>query len=163
MEERYYLQQLCAEILSIDKNIRFAGVIENKGILIVGKYRGDIESPHIKSSPLVIERSTQEEEKEDGSKDDNNSRNRSRLDSQHELSQKSSPFPISSFQASRMAFDLNRKFENSLGTLNFQLSSFAKITLVTIALTNRNDRLLCISIDPVPNSFDIVSKMLKAL
>lgn len=160
MEERNYLQQLCAEILSLDKNIRFAGVIENKGILIVGEYRGDIESPHIKSSPLVIERSTQEE---DDSNDYNNSRNRGRLDSQHELSQKSSPFPISSFQASRMAFDLNGKFENSLGTLNFQLSSFAKITLVTIALTNRNDRLLCISIDPVPNSFDIISKVLKAL
>jgi hypothetical protein len=147
MEEHDYLQQLCIEVLAIDKNIRFAGVIQDNGLLVVGKYRDDIESPRIKFSQLV--------ERSEGNG------NRGGLDSRH--LQKKSSMPISSFQASKMAFDLNRQFENDLGALNYQLFSFGKVLLVTIALTNRNDRYLCISIDPVPNSHDIVSRVLKSI
>jgi hypothetical protein len=147
MEERDYLQQLCIEVLAVDKNIRFAGVMQDNGALIVGQYRKDIESPRIKFSQLV-----------EGSKGNGS---RGGLDGDH-FHQKSS-VPISSFQASKMAFDLNRQFEKDLGALNYQLFSFGKVLLVTIALTNRNDRYLCISIDPVPNSQDIVSKVLKSI
>lgn len=159
MEERDYLQQLCTEILAIDKNIRFAGVIGSTGLLIVGQYRSDIESPRIRFSTLAA--NAKEDDKDhDSPADKGDQYQEPDRDAPHE--QKRS-VPISSFQASKMAFDLNRQFEDSLGTLNFQLSSFGKVTLVTITLTNRNDRFLCISIDPVPNSYDIVSKVLKAI
>jgi hypothetical protein len=47
---------------------------------------------------------------------------------------------ISSFQVSKTAFSLNKQFEPDLGELNYQLVSFNKVSLVTVAVTNRNDR-----------------------
>lgn len=53
MEEREFMYELCAEVLDVDKNIRFAGVIDDKGLLIAGKYRPDIEVPYIVASHLA--------------------------------------------------------------------------------------------------------------
>jgi hypothetical protein len=53
MEEREYFRELCMEVLKADKNIRFAGVIDDSGKLLVGEYRKDIGSPLIKASQLI--------------------------------------------------------------------------------------------------------------
>ena len=41
---------LCFVVLSVDKSIRFAGVIDSNGKLLAGKYRNNIQKPLITSS-----------------------------------------------------------------------------------------------------------------
>jgi hypothetical protein len=128
MEERAFLQELCSTIMSVDKNIRFAGVINSEGKLLVGNYRKDIQAPMINSSPL-------------GGSD-----------------------RINSFRASYLSLSsLQRPFESFLGQLNYQLTDYDKVKLVTIPLTNRNDLYLCASIDPVKNCQEIIAKILKSI
>jgi hypothetical protein len=43
-EEQDYLQKLCHSILNAEKTIRFAGIIDDRGKLLIGKYRSDISS-----------------------------------------------------------------------------------------------------------------------
>lgn len=50
MEEREFFVELCHLGLSVDRNVRFAGVVDNNGKLLVGKYREDIKSPLIEST-----------------------------------------------------------------------------------------------------------------
>ena len=128
MEERAFLHELCNAVLAVDKNIRFAGVIDNEGKLLVGQYRKDIQSPLIKSA----------------------------TDSQTDS--------LNSFRASYMSLSsLQKPFESFLGQLNYQLTDYEKIKLVTIPLTSRNDRYLCASIDPVKNCQEIISRILKSI
>ncbi len=49
-EEREFLQKLCDSILNADKAVRFAGVINSEGKLLIGRYRSDIPSPLIKAN-----------------------------------------------------------------------------------------------------------------
>ncbi len=49
-EERDYLQKLCDSVLNADKTVRFAGVINSEGKLLIGRYRPDIPSPLIKAN-----------------------------------------------------------------------------------------------------------------
>jgi hypothetical protein len=49
-EERDFLQKLCDSILNADKAVRFAGVINSEGKLLIGTYRSDIPSPLIKAN-----------------------------------------------------------------------------------------------------------------
>jgi hypothetical protein len=49
-QERDFLHKLCESILNADKTVRFAGVIDNEGKLLVGRYRADIPSPLIKAN-----------------------------------------------------------------------------------------------------------------
>lgn len=49
-EEREFLQKLCDSILNADKTVRFAGVINSEGKLLIGRYRSDIPSPLIKAN-----------------------------------------------------------------------------------------------------------------
>jgi hypothetical protein len=49
-EEIDFLQKLCNNILNTAKHIRFAGVINDEGKLLVGKYRPDIKTPFIKAN-----------------------------------------------------------------------------------------------------------------
>ena len=49
-QERDFLHKLCESILNADKTVRFAGVIDNEGKLLIGSYRADIPSPLIKAN-----------------------------------------------------------------------------------------------------------------
>jgi hypothetical protein len=49
-QERDFLHKLCDSILNADKTVRFAGVIDNEGKLLIGTYRADIPSPLIKAN-----------------------------------------------------------------------------------------------------------------
>lgn len=48
--ERDFLHKLCESILNVDKTVRFAGVIDNEGKLLIGRYRADVPSPLIKAN-----------------------------------------------------------------------------------------------------------------
>lgn len=141
MEEREYFRELCMGVLQADRNIRFAGVIDDTGKLLVGEYRKDIESPLIKASRLkenVV---------------DSNGISNSSL----------AGITNSTFLASRMIFALNKQFEGDLGHLNYQLTEYGKVKLLTIALSNENNYYLCVSIDPVKNCHPVVLKVLKSI
>src|SRR5215510_11075762 len=49
-EERDFLQKMCDSLLNSDKAVRFAGVINSEGKLLIGKYRSDIPFPLIKAN-----------------------------------------------------------------------------------------------------------------
>jgi hypothetical protein len=51
VEEREFLAEVCFTALTIDKKVRFAGVMDERGMLLVGEYRKDIKSPMLKRSP----------------------------------------------------------------------------------------------------------------
>lgn len=135
MEEREYFRELCMEVLKADKNIRFAGVIDDGGKLLVGEYRKDIESPLIRANQIVDNRGVS--------------------------SSTSGGIASSSFLASKMIFALNKQFENDLGHLNYHLTEYGKVMLLTVALSNENSHYLCVSIDPVGNCQPVVLKVLK--
>jgi hypothetical protein len=121
MEEREFLRGLCSTVLSANKNIRFAGVIDETGRLLAGEYRSNIESPLIKQDP----------ESE------------------------------SSFRAGQIAFSAKRQFEPDLGSLNYHLTEYAKAKLVTIALTDKSDRFLCVSMDPAHDCQQVIEAVLE--
>jgi hypothetical protein len=137
MEEREYFRELCMEVLKADKNIRFAGVIDDGGKLLVGEYRKDIESPLIRANQIVDNRGVS--------------------------SSTSGGIASSSFLASKMIFALNKQFENDLGHLNYHLTEYGKVKLLTVALSNENSYYLCVSIDPVGNCQPVVVKVLKSI
>lgn len=133
-------------VLQADKNIRFAGVIDDSGKLLVGEYRKDIESPLIKASRLKEEANI--------------------VDSRGTSSGSSATtggIVNSTFLASRMIFALNKQFEGDLGHLNYQLTEYGKVKLLTIALSNENNYYLCVSIDPVKDCHPVVLKVLKSI
>jgi hypothetical protein len=137
MEERDYFRELCSEVLKADKNIRFAGVIDDGGKLLVGEYRKDIESPLIRANQIV--------------------------DSRGISSSAGGGIASSSFLASKMIFALNKQFENDLGHLNYHLTEYGKVKLLTVALSNENSHYLCVSIDPVGDCQPVVVKVLKSI
>jgi hypothetical protein len=49
-QERDFLHKLCESILNANKTVRFAGVIDNEGKLLIGRYRADVPSPLIKAN-----------------------------------------------------------------------------------------------------------------
>jgi hypothetical protein len=49
-QERDFLHKLCESILNADKTVRFAGIIDNEGKLLIGRYRADVPSPLIKAN-----------------------------------------------------------------------------------------------------------------
>jgi hypothetical protein len=137
MEEREYFKELCNEVLKADRNIRFAGVIDETGKLLVGEYREDIESPLIKANQIVGSRGVS--------------------------SSASGGIDSSSFLASKMIFVLNKQFEPDLGHLNYHLTEYGKVKLLTVALSNENSHFLCVSMDPLKNCQPIVLKVLKTI
>jgi hypothetical protein len=52
-DERDFLQKLCESLLNADKSVRFAGVVDSDGKLLIGRYRADIPSPLIKANSEV--------------------------------------------------------------------------------------------------------------
>jgi hypothetical protein len=138
MEEREYFRELCMGVLQADKNIRFAGVIDDSGKLLVGEYRKDIESPLIKANQIVDSRGISSTGPTGG-------------------------IANSSFLASKMNFALNKRFEPELGNLNYHLTEYGKVKLLTVALSNENGHYLCVSIDPVANCQPVVIKVLESI
>lgn len=138
MEEREYFKELCAGVLKADKKIRFAGVIDDNGKLLVGEYRKDIESPLIRANQLIDSRGISSTGSTGG-------------------------IANSSFLASKMIFALNKQLERDLGHLNYHLTEYGKVKLLTVALSNENSYYLCVSIDPVKNCQPVVIKVLKSI
>jgi hypothetical protein len=138
MEEREYFKELCTGVLKADKKIRFAGVIDDNGKLLVGEYRKDIESPLIKANQLIDSMGISSTGSTGG-------------------------IANSSFLASKMIFALNKQFEPDLGHLNYHLTEYGKVKLLTVALSNENSYYLCVSIDPVKNCQPVVIKVLKSI
>lgn len=126
MEEREFLLEICIAVLGTDKNIRFAGVMDNEGKLLVAKYRKNIQKPLIASSSI---------------KD----------------------MSSSSFYAGHLTVSIKKQFESHLGELHFQLTEFERVRLLTIPITSRKDRYLCVSMDNSPNYENIISKILENL
>ncbi|MGB7675467.1 MAG: hypothetical protein WBL54_02970 [Nitrososphaeraceae archaeon] len=126
MEEREFLLEICIAVLGTDKNIRFAGVMDNEGKLLVAKYRKNIQKPLIASS---------------STKD----------------------MSSSSFYAGHLTVSIKKQFESHLGELHFQLTEFERVRLLTIPITSRKDRYLCVSMDNSPNYENIISKILENL
>ncbi len=126
MEERDFFYELCETTLAVDKNIRFAGVIDEAGKLLVGNYRKDIESPLINSSSLTEQKKN-------------------------------------SFHTSYVSISMLKAFEPHLGGLRYQLTEYDNVKLVTIPLTSRNDRYLCVSMDPAISCQAAVSKIIKKI
>jgi hypothetical protein len=117
------LQKLCDSILGADKTVRFAGVIDNEGKLLIGRYRADIPSPLIKANEEQDTKAT-------------------------------------SFYSAYQALAVNKRFEPDLGQIRFQVTEFDKVTLVSIPLTARSDRYLCISLDAPTYHERIIPKIL---
>jgi hypothetical protein len=65
------------------------------------------------------------------------------------------------FYASYQSVTLNKTFEPSLGPLKYQLSEFDDVKLLTVPLTVRGDRFLCVSIDPMPSCQITVTKLME--
>jgi hypothetical protein len=126
LEEREFLLEICIAVLGTDKNIRFAGVMDNEGKLLVAKYRKNIQKPLIASS---------------STKD----------------------MSSSSFYAGHLTVSIKKQFESHLGELHFQLTEFERVRLLTIPITSRKDRYLCVSMDNSPNYESIISKILENL
>ena len=123
MEEYEFFTELCQLALSVDRNVRFAGVVDNNGKLLTGKYRKDIKSPLFKST--------------------------AKTDVTNNL-----------FYASYRSVALTRMFETSLGSLKYQLSEFDDVKLLTVPLTIRGDRFLCVSLDPMPSCQMTITKLI---
>ena len=126
MEEHDFLLEICIAVLGTDKNIRFAGIMDNEGKLLVAKYRKNIQKPLIASS---------------STKD----------------------MSSSSFYAGHLTVSIKKQFESHLGELHFQLTEFERVRLLTIPITSRKDRYLCISMDNSANYENIISKILENL
>lgn len=124
LEEHEFFTELCQLALSTDRNVRFAGVVDDGGKLLTGRYRKDIKKPLFQSSAKTDVESNM-------------------------------------FYASYQSVTLNKTFEPSLGPLKYQLSEFDDVKLLTVPLTVRGDRFLCVSIDPMPSCQVTVTKLIK--
>lgn len=69
----------------------------------------------------------------------------------------------SSFHASKMIFALNKQFEGELGELNYNLAEYNKVKLLTIALSNRSNHYLCVSMDPLDDCQTVISKVISSI
>ncbi|ERR687884_31725 len=56
MEERDFLHEICLTVLCASKEVKFAGVVDINGKLLVGEYRKNT-SPLVKSDSMDIEKS----------------------------------------------------------------------------------------------------------
>jgi len=58
---------------------------------------------------------------------------------------------------------IKKRFESDLGELHFQLTEFDKVKLLTIPLTSRNDRYLCVSLDNIASYERTISKIIESI
>ena len=126
MKEHDFLLEICIAVISTDKIIRFAGIMDNEGKLLVAKYRNNIKKP------LITTSSTKD-------------------------------MSSSTFYAGHLTVSIKKQFESHLGELRFQLTEFERVRLLTIPITSRKDRYLCVSMDNSPNYENVISKILENL
>jgi len=126
LEEHDFLLEICTAVIGTDRIIRFAGIMDKEGKLLVAKYRKNIEKPLITTSSL---------------KD----------------------MSSSSFYAGHLTVSIKKQFESHLGELRFQITEFERVRLLTIPITSRKDRYLCVSMDNSPNYENVISKILENL
>jgi hypothetical protein len=126
VEEYDFFSELCSVALATDKKVRFAGVMDNEGKLITGKYRNDIRSPMFQSSSAPDEKSNL-------------------------------------FYASYRSIMQARSFEPHLGQLKYQLSEFQNVRLVTVPLTVRQDKFLCVSLDLSDSYEKTIARLLESI
>lgn len=67
------------------------------------------------------------------------------------------------FYASYQSVMQTRSFASALGSLRYQLSEYDNAKLLTVPMTNRNDRFLCISIDLARSCHRTVSRLLERI
>jgi hypothetical protein len=68
-----------------------------------------------------------------------------------------------SFYSAYQALSINKKFQSDLGQIRFQVTEFDRVTLVSIPLTSRSDRFLCISLDAPTFHEKVIPKILDIL
>lgn len=151
MKDREFFRELCSTVLNADKNIRFAGVVNDEGKLVVGEYRKDIDSPFIQEDSA---------RKSEGGM---NWLGGDDTDGIPETKDMDSNIGKSSFHASRMIFALNKQFENELGELNYNLAEYNKVKLLTLALSNKSNHYLCVSIDPLRDCQPVISRVISSV
>lgn len=57
MEERDFLHEICLTVLCVSKDVKFAGVVDSNGKLLMGEYRKNIQGPLVKSDSINIQKS----------------------------------------------------------------------------------------------------------
>ena len=125
-DEREFLQKLCDSVLNSDRTVRFAGIVDSAGRLLIGRYRQDIASPLIRANSSGDSKAT-------------------------------------SFYAAYQTLAINRRFQEDLGMIRFQVTEFDRVTLVSIPLTAESDRFLCISLDAPTFHEKVIPKILNIL
>jgi hypothetical protein len=78
-------------------------------------------------------------------------------------SNRTSDFSQNKIYSGNLALAIKKKFESDLGDLHFQLTEFDKVKLLTIPLTSRNDRYLCISLDNIDSYEKTITKIIDSL
>jgi hypothetical protein len=58
---------------------------------------------------------------------------------------------------------IQKRVQGDLDQLRFQITEFDTMKLVTIPLTERNDRYLCITVDPSVTNHKIISKIIDSI
>jgi hypothetical protein len=57
MEEHDFLHEICLIVLCVSKDVKYAGVVDSNGKLLVGEFRKNIQSPLVKSNSIDIQKS----------------------------------------------------------------------------------------------------------
>ena len=57
MEEHDFLHEICLIVLCVSKAVKYAGVVDSDGKLLVGEFRKNIQSPLVKSNSINIQKS----------------------------------------------------------------------------------------------------------
>jgi hypothetical protein len=57
MEERDFLHEICLTVLCVSKDVKFAGVVDSNGKLLMGEYRKNIQGPLVKSDSINTQKS----------------------------------------------------------------------------------------------------------
>lgn len=126
MKEREFFDEICHIALATSRNVRFAGVMDDAGKLLTGRYRPDIKTPLVRSS--------------------------SEPDTKTNL-----------FYASYQSVSQTKPYAPMLGPLKYQLSEYDNVKLVTVPLTVRNDRFLCVSLDPTERCQATIAKLIDSI
>ncbi len=53
MEERDFLHEICLTVLCVSKDVKFAGVVDSNGKLLMGEYRKNIQGPLVNKSDSI--------------------------------------------------------------------------------------------------------------
>ena len=57
MEEHDFLHEICLIVLCVSKDVKFAGVVDSNGKLLMGEYRKNIQGSLVKSDSINTQKS----------------------------------------------------------------------------------------------------------